>query len=124
MPEVTQRKPETEFAAFLAIDWADQKHAWALQTSVAVEHGSLDHTPEAVETWAVELGRRFAGGPIAVALGQFRGRLFFMLTKYAHCVLFPVHPATLATYRRGFRPSGAKSAPSDAGLIRELRVHH
>jgi transposase len=124
MPEVTQRKPETEFAAFLAIDWADQKHAWALQTSVAVEHGSLDHTPEAVETWAVELGRRFAGGPIAVALEQSRGSLFFMLTKYAHFVLFPVHPATLASYRRGFRPSGAKSDPSDAGLILELLVHH
>jgi transposase len=124
MQEATQSKPETEFDAFLAIDWADRKHAWALQTSVGVEHGSLDHTPEAVETWALELGRRFAGGLIAVALEQSRGSLLFMLTKYAQFVLFPVHPATLASYRQGFRPSGAKSDPSDAGLILELLVQH
>src|ERR1051326_478197 len=44
MPEVTQRKPETEFAAFLAIDWADQKHAWALQTYLLghAAYGSSD----------------------------------------------------------------------------------
>jgi transposase len=47
-----------------------------------------------------------------------------MLTKYAHFVLFPVHPATLASYRKGFRPSGAKSDPSDADLLVDLLVHH
>jgi hypothetical protein len=35
-----------------------------------------------------------------------------------------VHPATLASYRQGFRPSGAKSDPSDAGLILELLLQH
>ncbi len=59
--------------------------------------------------WAAELARRFAGRPIAVALEQSRGSLVFMLTKYAHLVLFPVHPTTLSDYRKGFRPSGAKS---------------
>jgi len=43
-----------------------------------------------------------------------------MLTKYAHLVLFPVHPTTLYDYRKGFRPSGAKSDPSDAGLLVDL----
>lgn len=47
-----------------------------------------------------------------------------MLTKYAHLVLFPVNPGTLANYRKGFRPSGAKSDPSDAGLLVDLLVHH
>jgi len=47
-----------------------------------------------------------------------------MLTKYAHLVLFPVHPTTLAKYRQSFRPSGAKSDPSDAGLLVDLLVRH
>jgi transposase len=122
----TNQKDETDFAAFVGIDWADQKHAWALQTPTHpdVESGHLDHTPEAVEAWAAELACRFGGRPIAVALEQSRGALLFMLTKYAHLVLFPVHPTTLVNYRKGFRPSGAKSDPSDAGLLVDLLVRH
>ena len=77
----TNATQEKELVAFVGIDWADRKHAWSLQTTSGVEHGSIDHTPEAVEAWAVELGRRFAGGFIAVALEQSRGALLFMLTK-------------------------------------------
>jgi len=122
----TNQKQEVEFAAFVGIDWADQKHAWALQIPghLDVERGDLDHTPEAVAFWATELARRFAGRLIAVALEQSRGSLVFMLTKYAHLVLFPVHPTTLSDYRKGFRPSGAKSDPSDAGLLVDLLVRH
>ena len=122
----TNQKQEREFAAFVGIDWADLKHAWALQIPGHrdVERGDLDHTPEAVEAWAAELASRFGGRPIAVALEQSRGSLLFMLTKYAHLVLFPVHPTTLADYRKGFRPSGAKSDPSDAGLLVDLLVRH
>jgi hypothetical protein len=39
-------------------------------------------------------------------------------------VLFPVHSTTLSDYRKGFRPSGAKSDPSDAGLLVDLLVRH
>ena len=122
----TNQNKEIEFAAFVGIDWADLKHAWALQIPghLEVERGDLDHTPQAVEDWVAELGRRFGGRPIAVALEQSRGSLLFMLTKYAHLVLFPVHPTTLYDYRKGFRPSGAKSDPSDAGLLVDLLVRH
>ena len=121
-----KQKNETEFAALVGIDWADQKHAWALQVSgdINVERGELDHKPEAVDDWAAELSRRFADRPIAVALEQARGSLLFMLTKYVHLVIFPVHPATIANYRRGFRPSGAKSDPTDADLLLDLLAHH
>jgi hypothetical protein len=63
---------ENQFAAFVAIDWADQKHVWALQSadSTSRESGSLDHTPEAVDVWAAELALRFAGRPVAIALEQ------------------------------------------------------
>jgi len=45
-------QPEPVFAAFIGIDWADQKHIWCLQTSGSGkrETGELEHTPEAVES--------------------------------------------------------------------------
>ncbi len=115
-----------EFAAFVALDWADQKHAWALQVAgeARVQYGELENTPEAIEVWASELEQRFGGRPIALALEQPRGAVVAVLSKYAHLVLFPVHPNTLAHYRQSFYPSGAKSDPSDAGLLLELLVHH
>src|SRR5262249_10251248 len=85
---------QTEFAAFLAIDWADRKHAWALQKpgSSERETGTIVHPPEAVEVWAAELRLRFGGQRVAVALEQYRGPLVFTLTQYEHLVIFPVHP--------------------------------
>ena len=116
---------EIEFAAYIGIDWADQKHACALQSSTesGVVQGELIHKPEAVEAWAADLYRQFGGRPIAIALEQSRGSLLFMLLKYEHLVLFPVHPSTLVNYRKGFRPSGAKNDPSDATLLLDLFLH-
>src|SRR3954451_21896633 len=79
---------EIEFAAYIGIDWADQKHACALQSSTesGVVQGELIHKPEAVEVWAADLYRQFGGRPIAIALEQSRGSLLFMLLKYEHLV--------------------------------------
>ena len=53
----------TEFAAMIAIDWADQKHAWAMQAGTSkIETGAIDHTPETIPcSWAAELRMRFGG---------------------------------------------------------------
>ena len=117
---------EPEWAAFAAIDWADQKHFWRLVPAGSRQQqaGELDNTPEAVDAWATELAERFGGRPIAVCLEQARGSLVYMLTKYAHLVLYPVHPSTSAAYRETFYPSGAKSDPSDARLLLELLIQH
>ena len=114
------------FAAFLALDWGDRKHVWALQPVDAegVQEGEIEATPEAVEAWAAGLAQRFGGRPVAVALEQSRGALLFMLTKYAHLVLYPVHPGTLANYRKALCPSGAKDDPSDGGLLLDLLRRH
>ena len=118
--------PALGWAAFVALDWADRQHVWALQVagSDQVEQGEMEHTPEAVQAWASGLAQRFGGRPVAVALEQRRGALFFMLTKYAHLVLHPVHPGTLASYRQAFNPSGAKNDPSDTQLLLDLLVRH
>ncbi len=117
---------QSEFAAFVGIDWADRKHVWALQVSDSLlfEQGELDHTPEAVEQWAAALARRFPGRLVAIAVEQSRGALCFMLSKYEHLVLYPVHPNSLASYRKSFRPSGAKDDPDDASLLLDLLVRH
>lgn len=115
-----------EFAAFLALDWADRKHIWKLYLpgSHHFESGELDHRPESIEVWAAALAQRFGGRPIAVALEQSRGALFYMLTKYAHFVIYPIHPATLASYRKSFAPSGAKDDDRDVDLILDLLLKH
>jgi len=117
---------EPEWAAFAAIDWADQKNFWRLVPagSQRYEQGELENTPEAVEIWAADLQQRFGGRPIALCLEQSRGALVYMLTKYPHLVLFPVHPTTAARYRQTFCPSGAKADPSDTASLLDLLIRH
>ena len=101
---------EAEYAAFVALDWADQEHAWALEVtgSGKREHGKLEQTPEAIEAWAVELATRFGGRPVAVGLEQARGALIYALQKYSHLVLYPIHPSTSSAYRTAMFPSGGR----------------
>src|SRR6516165_3243790 len=102
MSEAEFDKQEPQFAAFLAIDWADKKHVWCLQGagSEMRESGELEHSPEAVEAWVGQLCQRFAHRRIAVALEQSRGALVFMLSKYEALHLSPC--------RRRWRPVCAK----------------
>lgn len=120
-------KPQ-DFAAIVALDWGGKKHAWSMQITQNGKpirsRGELINSPEAVEQWAAELARRFGGRPIAVAIEQVRGAVVAMLGKYAHIVVFPIHPQTLASYRKGLRPCGPKSDPSDADLLLEFLLRH
>ena len=51
-PSETQIQSNTNepFAAFIGIDWADEKHAVVLQATASQtkEHTTLEHTPEAL----------------------------------------------------------------------------
>ena len=71
----SKQQAEPNWAAFAAIDWADQKHFWKLLPagSQQPEQGELENTPEAVEVWAAGLYQRFGGQPIAICLEQARG---------------------------------------------------
>ena len=119
-------REEVPFVAFVGIDWADRRHSWALRIAGGsdLEQGILQHSPEAVEQWASRLAQRFNGRPVAIAIEQARGSLVFMLSKYSHLVLFPVHPAAMANYRKSFRPSGAKSDLNDAFLLLDILTRH
>lgn len=117
---------EPEYAACVALDWADQEHAWALEVagSGKRERGKLKQTPEAIDAWAAELARRFDGRPIAVGLEQTRGALIYALQKYGHLALYPIHPATSSAYRTAMFPSGGKDDPVDADLLLDLLTRH
>jgi transposase len=123
---MSQKQPEIQYAAFLAIDWADQKHVWSLQdaNSSACERGEVDSMPEAIEAWIAQMSQRFAGRLIAVALEQSRGALVFMLSKYERLHIFPVPPAMTANLRKAFYSSGAKNDPTDADLLLHLVQRH
>ena len=113
-------------AACVGLDWAMDKHAVTVKDldSGQRERCQLGNTPEAVELWAGGLAARFGGRPVAVALEQSRGAVISMLSKYAHLLLFPVHPKALADYRKALHPSGAKDDPTDGDLLEEFLELH
>jgi transposase len=117
---------EPRFAAYVAIDWGDKKHVWSLQPadSDRRERGEIEHRPEAVAAWAAMLSARFGGQPVAVAVEQSRGALVFMLGKYEHLHVYPIHPRAAAQFRAALFPSGAKDDPSDAELLLDLLTQH
>jgi transposase len=116
-------------AAFVGIDWADKKHAIALRaasTEARLERQELESEPAALADWVLALQVRFAGqGRILVCLEQSRGALIHFLMGYEFLTLYPINPQQLASYRKAFRPSGAKDDPSDAELLCQLvSLHH
>jgi transposase len=120
------RSQEPQFAAFVGIDWADQKHAWCLQAAGSTQRqsGEVEHKVETVEAWVAQLCQRFGGQPIAVALEQTKGALVYMLAKYDCLHLFPVPSTMVASLRKALYPSGAKDDPRDADLVLDLLLQH
>ena len=114
------------FAAYIGIDWADQKHDICLSASVdgKSEYKKISSSPEALTEWLSQLRLRFPEGNVAVCLEQSRGALIYHLMTYDFLVLFPVNPITLARYRKAFNTSGAKDDKPDADLLRELICVH
>ena len=128
IPESDADSPDQNenFAAWIAIDWADKNHVWSLQKagSSARQRGEIEATPEAVDAWVSQLLQQFPGQQIAVALEQKRGALLCLLSKYAALVLYPVHPATVSRMRAALYPSQSKDDPKDADLLLDILLHH
>jgi len=119
-------KPNVEIAAFVGLDWADQKHVVTVQEANREQRQrfTLDQTPEALQSWIQLLRNRFAGRPVAIAVEQKRGALIYALMHVDFLHLYPVNPQTLAQFRKAFYPSGAKDDPVDADLLLEILMTH
>jgi len=115
-----------EVVAWIGLDGADQRHEIRLAAagSAGIESFTVEQKPAALHAWVGGLRARFPEGQIAVALEQSRGAVIYALMNYDFLILYPVPPKTLARYREAFATSGAKSDPTDAGLLLELvRTH-
>jgi len=115
-----------EVVAWIGLDWADQRHEIRLRAagSEGTESFTVEQKPEVLHAWVGQLRARFPQGKIAVALEQSRGAVIYALMNYDFLLLYPIPPKTLARYREAFATSGAKSDPSDAGLLLELVYTH
>src|SRR3989440_3805629 len=117
---------QNTYAAFIAIDWADQKHIFSLQVAgqTKKETGTLEQKPEVIGPWVAKLRERFGGASIAVAVEQSRGALIHALMSYDFIVIYPLHPSTVAKFREAFKSSGAKSDPLDTDQILQILTKH
>lgn len=116
-------------AAFVGIDWADQKHDIALRalsSQAKPEHHRIESQPEALADWVLALRERFGSqAKILICLEQSRGALIHFLMGYDCFELYPINPKQLDNYRKAFHPSGAKDDPSDAELLCQfVSLHH
>lgn len=120
-----QTTTTADFAAYIGLDWADQKHDLSLQAADAAQPETLqlEQRPDVLHEWVAQLRARFHGRPVALALEQKRGAVIYALLPYEFIVLYPINPKALARYREAFTTSGAKDDPVDASLLRELVQH-
>jgi hypothetical protein len=103
----------TEFAAYIGIDWADQKHDICLREagSNRIESLQIDHKPDSISNWVSELRQRFQGRSIAIALEQKRGALLYSLMLYEFIILYPVNPHADQRQLKLFRIESLKILP-------------
>jgi hypothetical protein len=115
-----------DYAAFIAIDWADQQHVFSLQEAgqKKKETGILAQKPEVIGPWVAQLRQRFGGRSVAIAVEQSRGALIHALLSYDFIVIYPLHPTTVAKFREAFKSSGAKSDPLDTDQILAILTKH
>jgi len=119
---------DTKPAAFIGIDWADQKHDISIHPADKSTplHEVIESKPEAVQEWILKVRDRYAvdGSKIYVCIEQSKGAFIYQLMAYDFFVLFPINPKSLASFREAFSTSGAKGDPTDADLLAEIVELH
>lgn len=111
--------------AWIGLDWGHQQHAFALQDrSGHSERGPLVHSSENLHQWLRQIGQRYGGRPVALAIEASRGAVIHALLNYAWLTIYPINPITSARYRVAFTPSGAKDDQPDADVLLELVRDH
>src|SRR4029077_677081 len=113
MNESASEQPlSPEVAAFVGIDWADQKHGVVLRSvgdPAKAEHQVIQSEINALNDWIAQMNERFgAKGKVLVCLEQSRGAVIYHLMAYELFELYPINPSQLANYRKAFFSSGAK----------------
>ena len=123
---MNEQSIELEFAAFVGVDWSDDKHHVCLhQPGRETENLVVPHTAESIHAWMQGLHERFGGRPVALGIEASKGPLIGALCEYLDwCTIYPIHSTTTARLRLAFTPSGAKDDRPDAELCLEVVKFH
>lgn len=117
---------EKKIGVWTGMDWADEKHTYALKVSGSsqIERGQVEHTPEALREWLLGLRERSPSGWVAIALEQSRGALLYALMDYDFVLIYPINPKSSSNYRKAFYPNESKDDPMDADLVLDYLLKH
>ena len=117
---------QPELAAFIGLDWADERHAVCLRVAETnkIRTFSIEQQPEKLHAWLSSLREKFNNRKIGIAVEKSRGGLIYALMEYDFLILYPINPKSLAKYRESACISGAKDDPSDAELLMDLIYRH
>jgi len=112
-------------AAWIGFDWGDAEHAFVLQDQAGHrQRDKIQHSAENLHGWLREIGQRYGGRSVVMAIEASRGAVIHALLQYPWLSIYPVNPVTSARYRKAFRPSGAKDDLPDAEVLLDLVRHH
>ncbi len=116
----------SDFDVLIGIDWADRKHDICTfdPTNKTLNYQVIEASPKGIHDWVNALKQQYPNGRIAVGCELTKGPLVYALEQYAHIVIFPINPSTVAKYREAFTHSGAKDDPTDAYLQMEILQKH
>ena len=100
---VSEQPLSPKVAAFVGIDWADQKHDVVLRSAgdpAKAEHQVIKSEINALNDWIAQIQERFGTkGKVLVCLEQSRGALIYQLMAYELFELYPINPSQLAKER-------------------------
>src|SRR5690242_1517985 len=123
----SKTQSDLQFGGFVAVDWADQRHAYAwcsAQEPAQVQIGTFEQSPEGIEQFVQQLQERFGGQAVALVLEQKEGPLVYGLMGRPWLRLYPINPMQAAKFRQALHPSGAKSDPSDSRMLLAYLLSH
>jgi hypothetical protein len=117
---------QPKLAAFIGLDWADERHAVCLRVAETnkIRTFSIEQQPEKLHAWLSDLREKFNNRKIGIAVEKSRGGLIYALMEYDFLILYPINPKSLAKYRESACISGAKDDPSDVELLMDLIYRH
>ena len=112
-------------ATYIGIDWADQKHDYALrQVDGKIECGTFDQDPVAIAERLNQIRKRAGTPAIVIGIETTNGPLVNALAEHADIAIYPINPAALAKYREAFAHGGGKNDKVDAALILQYLIHY
>src|SRR5258708_17870055 len=90
---------QNDYAAFIAIDWADQKHVFSLQVAgqTKKETGTLEQKPEVIGPWVTQLRERFGSRRLAGVLEQYGPALISAVLASDIILIYPPQPSTVSS---------------------------